>query len=246
MEITVLQWNIWYKEDIQNIAKFLNENKPDIICLQELTINSKDQTIKDTPAYIAEQLGYNYYFKELPIESTDGESLMIANGIFSKYPISKSRFVWTTNPNRPSGYNYELRVYVEVTLKIDNKEVIVGTTHMSFTHRFEGTPNKDNETAHLLKELERHQDSYVFTGDLNALPGSNTIKSIEELLVNAGPDLKLKTWTTKPFSYNGFEANTLDWRLDYVFKTKDIKVLSSEILNTQFSDHLPILTKINI
>lgn len=38
MKLSVLQWNVWYKEDIRNIAKFLREHPADVICLQELTI----------------------------------------------------------------------------------------------------------------------------------------------------------------------------------------------------------------
>ena len=64
--------------------------------------------------------------------------------------------------------------------------------------------------------------------------------------MNLGPDYHEKTWTTKPFSYNGFSENSLNWRLDFVFGTKDIKVISSEIIKTDLSDHLPILIKIEI
>lgn len=61
-----------------------------------------------------------------------------------------------------------------------------------------------------------------------------------------GQNYDQKSWTTKPFSYNGFEADSLDWRLDYVFGSKDIKVESSEMLNTQFSDHLPIVVVLDL
>jgi endonuclease/exonuclease/phosphatase family metal-dependent hydrolase len=34
--------------------------------------------------------------------------------------------------------------------------------------------------------------------------------------------------------------------LDYIFASKDIKVASSEIVNTDYSDHLPILVELEI
>ncbi len=56
-----MQWNVWYKEDIENIVKLLREISPDIICLQELTRNYDQQSHKDTLKYISDSLGYNYY-----------------------------------------------------------------------------------------------------------------------------------------------------------------------------------------
>ncbi len=47
MKLTLLQWNIWYKEDIRNIAKEIKRINPDIVSLQELTVNLEDQEIKD-------------------------------------------------------------------------------------------------------------------------------------------------------------------------------------------------------
>jgi len=246
MNISVLQWNIWYQEDIQNIVGFLKDHPADVICLQELTINSNNQTVKNTPEYVANELGYNYYCKELPIESTDGETMMLANGIFSRFPITDKKFVWINQPKEAGGYDDEYRAYVEVTLDAKGTQFQVGTTHMSYTHRFENTPNKQQETDLLLRQLSTHQKSFVFTGDLNATPSSYTIESIERVLVNAGPNVNNKTWATKPFSYNGFEETELKWRLDYVFTSNGVEVLSSEVLSTEYSDHLPLLTKLVI
>jgi endonuclease/exonuclease/phosphatase family metal-dependent hydrolase len=245
MKFSVLQWNVWYMEDIRNIATFLKEHPADIICLQELTINFPGREIKDGPAYIAEQLGYHYYHKGLTIESTDGETIMLANGIFSRFPITGSRFAWINEPKSGGGYSDEYRAYIEVALDVDGQMVHIGTTHMSYTHRFQETPEKKEETQRLMDELKRHDNNVVFTGDLNAIPGSYTISAISELLANAGPDVSQKSWTTKPFSYNGFEESDLNWRLDYVFASSDLKIESSKILPTDYSDHLPILTELS-
>ncbi len=96
--------------------------------------------------------------------------------------------------------------------------------------------------------LSRHPTNFIFTGDLNSIPNSFTVKSIltKTNLRNAGPDFDQKTWTTKPFNYHGFSENNLNWRIDYTFVSKDIKVVSSEIVDTDLSDHLPILTVIEV
>ncbi|HSX07406.1 MAG TPA: endonuclease/exonuclease/phosphatase family protein [Candidatus Saccharimonadales bacterium] len=244
-EISLLQWNTWYDEDPENVARFLCEQKPDIICAQELTVG-RSQTVPHMPEYIAARLGYNAHYQELPIESTDGKQLMLANAIFSRFPIKNGRFVWVSEPAETGGYGDEYRAYVEAALEIGDRELIVGTAHLSYTHKFEPTPAKQKETEHLLTELKKHQENYVFAGDLNAPPGSPTIRAIGKLLQNAGPGVSQNTWTTKPFSYNGFSESGLNWRLDYVFHTPDLQVAAAEILPTEFSDHLPILVRIHL
>jgi endonuclease/exonuclease/phosphatase family metal-dependent hydrolase len=241
MKITLLQWNVWYKEDIRNIVQFLKSNPTDIVCLQELTIDSPDQVIKDSPLYVADQLGYNYHYKDLPLDPNDKNHMKLANGIFSKFPISHSTYTWINQPQSSGGYDDEFRALVAATLDIDGRSLDVATAHMSYTHRFEGTARKSQETQALVKALEGLSNPTIFTGDLNATPGSETVVAIEQILDNAGPAYDQNTWTTKPFSYNGFEETELNWRLDYAFKSSSIKVLSSEVPPTDYSDHLPLL-----
>lgn len=245
MKISILQWNIWCDEDVRNTLEFLKQNKADIVCLQELTINYPNQAIQNSPEYIAKGLGYNFHYQELPIESISGGRLMLANGVFSRFPITKKKVYWTNNPSNAKGYSNEKRVYVEAALSVRNKQLTVGTTHMSYTHKFEATEKKIGETDRLIKFISKHKKSLIVTGDMNAQPGSYTVMQLEAHFKNIAPDYIQKTWTTKPFSYNGFEANTLNWRLDHIFATKDIKLVENKIIKTKYSDHLPILTIID-
>lgn len=246
MTITIMQWNIWYLEDIAKVAAFIKEQAPDIVCLQEMTIGHPLQLVKDAPAYIAEQLDYQYYAKELPIEATDGTKITLANGIFSRFPLSGQRFAWINQPQSGGGYADELRAYVESVADVDGTALTIGCTHMSYTDRFKITAAKKRETNLLLAELRKPRGNLVFCGDLNATPESDTIKRISKLLKNAGPDDNGKTWTTKPFSYNGFEADTLDWRLDYIFTSQELTTHDARVVDTELSDHLPVMATITL
>jgi len=138
-------------------------------------------------------------------------------------------------------YSKEGRVYIETIIEVDGKKITIATTHMSYTHKFVLTPKKEAETNKMIEILKEKNSNFIFTGDLNSPPDSYTINELSKLLKNAGPTLEQNTWTTKPFSYNGFNADTLNWRLDYCFVTPDIEVKSSQIIDTPYSDHLPIL-----
>jgi endonuclease/exonuclease/phosphatase family metal-dependent hydrolase len=241
MQISILQWNIWYKEPISNIARFLKENPADVVCLQELMHRWPDQEVVDTSKYIAEQIGYQY--QEVVLEHP-GESWAQANGIFTKLPIKETKRALINEHSGEGVYWDENRGYLEVTLDVNSKDLTVATTHMSFTEHFIDTPRKQVEADKLIGHFKDR--NYVLTGDFNATPHSQTVRAVEERLKDAGPDYKEATWTTKPFLVDGFSASTLDWRLDYIFTSKDVKVNTAQVIKTRYSDHLPILVTINI
>jgi len=242
MKLSILQWNVWYKEDICNIAAFLKEHPADVICLQELTIQDASE-ISHTPSFIARELGYGHFYKEIDL----GEGkIPLANGIFSKYPILSTNWCWINEASGTGHYDDEYRAYIEVTLDVNGEQITVATTHMSYTNAFVSTPRKQAETDELIAMLKTKSERSIFTGDLNATPDSLTIQKVSSVLKHVGPDLSQKTWTTKPFAYDGFEENNLNWRLDYIFATPDVKTVSAEILKTDFSDHLPIWAEVEL
>lgn len=242
----VLQWNIWYREDIENILKTIREIDPDIVCLQELVA---DRTLSDPkadrPRYIAEGLGFGYFFKSAQDEISDGRRQKFGNAIFSRYPMLDSHFHYIQDPQEPDGqaldYSKEGRVCIEVVLDIDGKRVTVATTHMSYSDRFLPNPAKVAEDERLLEILRNRDGNFIFTGDLNVPPESDIVTKISGILRHAGPEFSWKTWTTKPFSYNGFEVSALDYRLDYCFVSPDMAVKSAVAVDTPYSDHLPLL-----
>lgn len=242
----ILQWNIWYKERIENVLKTLHDVDADIVCLQELTIGHERNGGIDTPKYLADKLGFNYFYKEAQTLTRKGEEGSYGNGIFSRYPIIKTNFKYIQEPQASDSgdYSKEGRVYIETTVRVEEQEYEIGTVHMSYTDRFAPTPAKTKESDELIKVMCTKKSNFLIGGDFNALPSSYTIKEVTKYLKNAGPDFGQKTWTTKPFSYNDFEVSAMDWRLDYVFATHDISIISARVIKTEYSDHLPILVEI--
>lgn len=241
MTVRLLQWNIWYKENIENILKTIKHINPDIICIQELNIISEFDYYLDKGKVIGDNLNMYYYFE---VAQSKGEKPKCSqgNGIFSKFAIEDKYYSFIQNPpTKLIDASSEGRIYIEVCLNINGYQLRVGTTHMSYTKYFINTKKKKREVTRLLDILEGKKGNYIFAGDLNSRPYSFTIKQISKYLKNCGPDIKEKTWTTKPFNYHSFKETELKWRLDYVFCTRDIHILSSQVINTPFSDHLPIL-----
>lgn len=246
MELSILQWNVWYKEDVRIIVKFLQDHPADVVCLQELTIQDISET-GHAPDYIAKQLGYHHFYKEIDLGKDNQKvKLNIANGIFSRYPLHNTKWEWINIATGTGHYDDEYRAYVGATIHMDGKNLTIATTHMSYTNAFENTPRKEQEADALIDILSSKTQRFIFTGDLNATPEANTVQRVSRILNNIGPDWSAKTWTTKPFSYDGFTETELRWRLDHIFATPDIKLIHSEVLQTDVSDHLPIMSRVTI
>lgn len=226
----LLQWNIWNNEDIDNIIKELKRIDADIVCIQELAIKD-DNDIKIRK--LKELYSYIYYEKADTF--LDGYSQ--CNAILSKYPLYDKSYTYVQKPtDNKNDYSKEGRVYVEAKVKINEKELTIGTTHLSYTDKFIETEEKDKEVTNLINCIKK--DNYILTGDFNTNKTSKYIKWLEEKLINNDTS---NTWTTKHFSYNGFTETELNWKLDYIFTTKDIKVKETKVIDTKYSDHLPIL-----
>lgn len=230
----LLQWNIWNQEDINNIVNELKRIDADIVCIQELSFVGNDKTSIDILNKV-----YPHIYFEIADTFEDGRSQ--ANAILSKYPFIEKSKNYVQNPGtNKNDYSKEGRIYIEVSVKCNDRILNIGTTHLSYTHKFEETELKDKEVSKLISII-KDKTNYIFTGDLNTVKTSKYISQIEKYYINHGTDY---TWTTKPFSYNGFEVSELEYKLDYVFTSDDIKVQSIETIDTKYSDHLPILCEI--
>jgi endonuclease/exonuclease/phosphatase family metal-dependent hydrolase len=246
MNIKFLQWNIWYKEQIDNVILLIKEIDPDIICLQELAVNCVNNPgIANTAEYIAEQTGMFFYFEEAQRWQDDDEMDAVGNGIFSKHPIVRKFAKHVQEPTKDfTDYSHEGRIYIECDIQVDDKLLTVGTTHLSYVPWFKITDKKKIEVNNLYSLLKSNK--YIFSGDLNSTPDSYTIEKLSSKLSNCGPDYSENSWTTKPFEHGGFKENELNWRLDYVFASSDLQCDSSEIVKTNFSDHLPIVASLKL
>ncbi|QQR52435.1 endonuclease/exonuclease/phosphatase family protein [bacterium] len=241
MTITVLQWNTWYQENVHHIAGFLAEHPADIMTLQELTIGDPHQDVPNSPDFLAAALGYHAQYKDMPFEAPDGTTLTLASTILSKHPIGTTKTIWFSQPGASEAIADKYRAYVEATIELpDGTEITVGTAAASYTENFTNSVAKDVETERLLGLIGARQQRYIFGGDLGATPPSHTYEDFCQILEPRGPNPVEPTWTTKPFGQNQYDVHELAWRLDYLFSTPDLRQTAAEVLETPYSNHLPI------
>ncbi len=247
MNIRLLQWNIWDRELPENIVEALEEIDADIMCLQELTTTASHETNFNLSQYIADNLNYHYFYKAAQVWKKPDKITTQGNGIFSKYNLSNVAHVFVQEQLKPEPDASEQgRVYVQCTATINDTAIIVGTVHLSYTHRMAMTEAKREQEDKLIDVIKAHEERYIFAGDLNSLPNSYIVENISKYIHNCGPAMQEGTWPTKPFKDGDYSIDTPNDRIDYVFATKDIKVKSAKILEIPYSDHAPILVEFSL
>ena len=245
-KLAVMTWNVLWTEKADNVLDLISMVAPDILCCQELTTDSYYNPKRNMPKEIAELLNADYEYREgLTVRDREtAYKVTFGNAIFSKFPIGSRRYVRLRN-DKLSADELQKRVYVEIGLDVQGQSLTVGTTHLSYVPYFKMTPMRFKEAENLYKAVGKPSSRFIFTGDMNASPDSAIVRTLAKRFKNVGPDTKQKTWTTKHHSDGDFKVNGLEWRLDYIFVTPDIKVISSQILDTKYSDHLPIVAELD-
>lgn len=231
-----------FSEDIEKIGKCIQSINPDIIFLQELTKNYHSE-YPDTGRYLADLLGYESFYAYGPMVLPTGRPAQVGNGIFSKFPLlNTKKSVLQKGLVQEGRILNDERFYLAASVHVSGANIAVGTTHLPFHPRFQTTPLKQAMVEHILEQIPG--GDYIFAGDLNTTPRTKAAVTFRRHgLKLAGPALRHASWTTKPFEIGPWAYEGLRWRLDYVFHKGRLKPVSSRLVATALSDHLPILVE---
>ncbi len=235
--IRVLNYNIRYGRgmddvlDLRRIADIILETDSDIVALQEVDVGVARSYRFDLMKVLSGYTGLEpVFYKNIPHQS--GE---YGNGILSRYPVFSSR-----------NYHFivegggEQRGLLQAEIDINGQKLVVMNTHLD---------HSPDETQRLMsvEQIVETKRAYrgmpvLITGDFNDTPGSQTHLNMKEYFEDVWEVLGEGDGYT-------FRSDGPDRRIDYVFYTnnlagetsKQLRPVSIEVLDTQASDHLPIL-----
>ncbi len=144
------------------------------------------------------------------------------NGILSKIPFSDVQVIPIPEDEIKTGDQlYEPRCLLKV--KYDNGLTVL-ITHFGL--------NVDEHIHAVNTVLENLEDEKcVLMGDFNVTPDNKVLKPIQERMTDTA------TFFEKP--YLTFPSKEPFKKIDYIFVSKDIKVVSADVPQIAVSDHLP-------
>lgn len=248
MIIKFLTYNIWYSKNWKEIIPFIKNHSPDIFALQEVTSNLPKFDLDNTDVIIELQKAFPEHqnvFAPINYEKKFGRVAQFGNMILSRFPIVNHKaHYFFKQPDWTDDYENQARHLLEAQIDVEGKRIFVFTTQLTYSKAFQDNPKKIKEAKKIV-DIIKDKKPTILAGDFNSTPNSEVIKTIDAQIKYLDRE-KRPTWTKHFFSKDGFEANTLNWKLDYIFLSKDLSHQDLDIIDTTLSDHLPMKVEISL
>lgn len=211
--------------DFNVMAEAILTCDADVVGLNEMRGKGADPEFDDQVRILSELTGMSYYVFAPAIQV--GNKGPYGNGFLSKIPIVKAETVMIPDPViKKEGGRYETRCVLKAELE---GGVTVLVTHM-------GLVSDERENA-VKTVLEHVTDSKcVLMGDFNMEPHDELLSPI----YNAMQDTAMAFDSAKL----SFPSDAPKVKIDYIFVSRDAKVVSSDIPAIVASDHRPHIANV--
>jgi len=135
--------------------------------------------------------------------------------------------------------------------KVTGKQFLVFNTHFDHIGK-EARKNSAFLISAKIEEMTYNKNlPVILTGDFNLTPDQEPVGVIKKILSDSG-DISIEPPYGPVGTYNGFKIDSdLDRKIDYIFVSKNIKVLKyatlTDMKEKRFpSDHLPVFVKLRL
>ncbi|QIL38247.1 endonuclease/exonuclease/phosphatase [Pedobacter sp. HDW13] len=215
--------------DVNAIAKAISLQHPDLVALQEVDVNTKRSGNINQAVLLAQKLKMNFYFAKAI--DHDGGDYGVA--ILSRFPLSAQK---TYKLPKNNSARAEQRVFAIATVEIANGKFIrFASTHLDAERAEE---NRIMQVKEIVKLTAAETLPLLIAGDLNAEPGSETIKLFDAAF-------------TRSCGNCGFTIPVINPKttIDHIAfkKGNPFNVIYHEVVKERYaSDHLPILSVIDL
>jgi len=254
MKIKFLTLNLFEGGKLfDNILKFLDKEKPDILALQEVYDGKDKKLAKNLRSMeVLKQFlnKYHYHFTPELIVVRDEGKIIEGNAIFSKFPILNSSVIFFSHPYGEYDRYPEEGDYAKhpknmhcCSIKIENK--ILNACNIHGIWGRDGNDTKDRiKMSKIIVNQIKGKKNVILAGDFNINYNTKTIKNIEKHLISVFKNqlitsfnLKRKDLTASP----GYAKAAVDM----IFTSPNLEILSKRCPDVDVSDHLPLLCEID-
>ncbi|MDP3993195.1 MAG: endonuclease/exonuclease/phosphatase family protein [bacterium] len=242
----LIQLNLWQGKLVNQIEDLLNEERPDILCLQEvIDVPKGDGVIFYTVEEIRKQFKTPIIFLS-PVFTFHYMNRVanFCNGIITNYPIVRSETIFThesfVEKLDLAERETNMRNFQHATIDLPGKKLLHVLNHHGYrVAEHKNGDEKSLEQCQMIADYASSLDGpVILTGDFNLVPDSASIEKINEVLTNL--TLKAKLKTTRTSLTRKTEA------CDYIFVSKDIKVKSFKASDAVVSDHQALILEFDI
>ena len=212
--------------DYEIMAKAILDLGADIVGLNEMFDEGKNAKFGAQTKKLSTLTGLNNHYFAQAIVDNEGP---YGNGLLSRYKILESKTIMIPDPS-PKRYNgyYETRCLLKARLE---NGLTVLVTHFGLC-----ADEQENAVKTILEHIE--DEKCVLMGDFNIRPDNDLLLPIKERMKDTA-DL----FAEPLYSYPSDEPRV---KIDYIFVSPDIEVVSADIPAIEVSDHRPHIAEIVI
>ena len=215
------------KIDFAVMAKAIADCGADLVGLNEMRDQGTHRDYTPQVDTLSALTGLPYFFFAKAIEFTGKGPY--GNGLLSRYPIldAESIPIPDPEPRKYDGY-YETRCVLKAKL--------AGGITVLACHFGLNPDEQENAVATICQHLA--DEKCILMGDFNVLPEDPVLDPIRARMKD----------TADLFGHPllSFPSDAPDRKIDYIFVSKDVEVLTADILAIVASDHRPHTAEITI
>lgn len=229
LKVRVMTYNLRFGElsALDEIASHIKSFKPDFVALQEVDCKTDrkmapHQKGKDFISELAYKTGmFGLYGKTINFSGG-----YYGIGILSRYP-----YISVNKEMLPNPKNSEPRALLEGLFEAGNDTIIFAATHLDV----KDASTRDLQAQYITDYFKKSKYPVLLGGDFNAAPDSKTIKDImqKQWVSLTNDDLSFPSWSPRA-------------KIDYLFgrPLKGWKLIRTQTVQSQLSDHLPVITEL--
>lgn len=208
----------------------------DIAGLQEVEQNYSERTdFIDQVQWLAERLDMHAAFGANLTDQPENEKRPLSaygNAILSRHPITSYKNHLLEKLD--TGIESEQRGLLEAVIDIHGRSIAFFNTHLSLKKQ-----QLEYNVEELLEIIGEKELPSILTGDFNAEPDSPQVKKIQEELANVFGSAAMHPETYKKQGNHG-------QKIDYIFCSEHWQVLGAKTVETEASDHRPIVAVLQL
>lgn len=212
--------------DFATMADAIRRCDADIVALNEMRAKGAHPGYEDQVPTLSALTGLPYHYFAEAIRF-DGNPY--GNGLLSKYPILQAQTIPIPDPipKAYSGY-YETRCLLKATLE--------GGITVLAVHFGLNPDEQANAVRTIVENLE--EETCILMGDFNVMPDDEVLQPIRQRMIDTA------TCFSQPLL--SWPSDQPREKLDYIFVSPDIRVVSADIPAIMASDHRPHTAEIAI
>jgi endonuclease/exonuclease/phosphatase family metal-dependent hydrolase len=258
-----------FDDNNAKLATFLKEEKPDIICLQEVSRKvdefafdefiSKDFVDTTTANLPFSSYTPNWSLKNFWQKNFHGKELFEHDfgGIVEYGNYTKSKFSITSKKSVFVQGNYEYitdwedfakhpgeepRNVLVVDVQINGQNLRILNYHGIWSRDKRGTARTEMASNKLLQLASEVDYPTILCGDFNLFPDTQSIQMLNKKFVSLVDAYNITHTRPQSNELSSEKRNVVD----YMLVTKDITVDSFTVIDSNVSDHLPLMLEFHV